>query len=60
MFNTTQDGHGSTVYPAFLTCNKVANCEVVDRRNGSPLPNFPMKETPVYDPSGKGLALNAE
>ena len=31
----------------FLSCNKVGNCEVLDRRNGSPLPNFPMKEVPV-------------
>jgi glucose dehydrogenase len=57
LFNTTINGK---VYPAFLNCNKVANCEVLDRRNGSPLPNFPMKETPVYDYSGKGLALNNE
>jgi glucose dehydrogenase len=57
LFNDTINGK---VYPAFLTCNKVANCEVLDRRNGSPLPNFPMKETPVYDPSGKGLSLNNE
>src|SRR5207237_8424563 len=57
LFNTTINGK---VYPALVTCDKVANCEVVDRRNGSPLPNFPMKETPVYDPSGKGLTLNNE
>ena len=48
------------VYPALMSCNKAGNCEVLDRRNGSPLPNFPMKETPVQDPSGKGLALNNE
>jgi glucose dehydrogenase len=60
LFNTTQTGHGSTIYPTLLTCNKVANCEVLNRINGSPLPNFPMKETPVYDYSGKGLALNNE
>jgi glucose dehydrogenase len=48
------------VYPALFTCNKAGNCEVLDRVNGSPLPDFPMKETPVQDPSGHGLALNNE
>jgi glucose dehydrogenase len=48
------------VYPAIWSCNKAGNCEVLDRRDGRPLPNFPMKEVPVSDPSGKGLALNHE
>jgi glucose dehydrogenase len=48
------------VYPAFFTCDKDADCEVLNRVNGSPLPDFPMKETAVQDPSGKGLALNNE
>jgi glucose dehydrogenase len=48
------------VYPAFVTCDKAANCEVLDRRNGSPLPDFPMTEVKVADHSGKGLALNDE
>jgi len=51
---------GDKVYPAFETCNKAGNCEVLDRRNGSPLPGFPMKEVAVADHSGKGLALNNE
>ena len=55
--NTTINGKS---YPAFSTCNKVGNCEILDRRNGSPLPNFPMKETPVLDYSGKGLSVNNE
>jgi hypothetical protein len=45
-------------YPAFVGCDKHAYCEALDRRNGSPLPGFPMKEIPALDPSGKGLALN--
>jgi quinohemoprotein ethanol dehydrogenase len=57
LMNTTINGK---TYPAFVNCNKVGNCEVLDRRNGRPLPNFPMKEVAVYDPSGKGLALNNE
>jgi glucose dehydrogenase len=49
------------VYPAFETCNKAGNCEVLDRRNGRYLPNFPMKETPVEDDSGgAALKLNSE
>jgi len=57
LFNTTINGKQ---YPAFSTCNKVGNCEILDRRNGAPLPNFPMKEVPVLDYSGKGLAVNNE
>jgi len=57
LYNVTINGK---VYPALVTCNKVANCEVVNRQNGSALPNFPMKETPVFDYSGKGLAVNNE
>jgi glucose dehydrogenase len=57
LMNVTINGK---VYPAFVSCNKAAWCEVLDRRNGSPLPGFPMKEVPVSDPSGKGLALNNE
>ena len=49
-----------TTYMALFTCNKDGDCEVVNRTNGRPLPNFPMKETAVEDPSGKGLALNNE
>ena len=45
-------------YPAFVGCDKHAYCEALDRRNGSPLPGFPMKEIPTLDPSGKGLAVN--
>jgi glucose dehydrogenase len=55
--NVTVNGK---VYPALFTCDKDSDCEVVDRVNGRPLPDFPMKETPVQDPSGKGLALNNE
>jgi glucose dehydrogenase len=55
--NVTVNGK---VYPALFTCDKDSDCEVVDRVNGRPLPDFPMKETPVEDPSGKGLALNNE
>src|SRR5262245_31855730 len=57
LFNTTINGKQ---YPGFMTCNKVGNCEFLDRRNGSPLPNFPLKEVPVLDYSGKGLAVNNE
>jgi len=49
-----------TMYPAFVGCSKDGFCEALDRRNGSPLPDFPTKETAVQDPSGKGLALNSE
>jgi hypothetical protein len=57
LINTKING---TVYPAVINCNKSANCEVLDRRNGRPLPNFPMKQQQVDDYSGKGLALNNE
>jgi glucose dehydrogenase len=49
---------GGKIYPAFVGCDKHAYCEALDRRNGSPLPGFPVKETQVPDPSGTGLALN--
>jgi quinohemoprotein ethanol dehydrogenase len=48
------------LYPAFVGCDKHSYCEVLDRRNGHPLPPFPMKETAVADPSGTGLTLNSE
>jgi glucose dehydrogenase len=48
------------VYPAFISCDKPGNCEVLDRRNGRFLPHFPMKEESPLDPSGKGRALNNE
>jgi glucose dehydrogenase len=55
--NVTENGK---VYGALFTCNKDADCEVVNRANGSPLPAFPMHEQAVQDPSGHGLALNNE
>ena len=57
LINITVNGK---VYPALATCNKDADCEVLNRVNGSPLPDFPMTETKVQDPSGLGLALNNE
>jgi glucose dehydrogenase len=57
LFNETINGK---MYPVFQTCNKVGNCEILNRENGGPIPGFAYKETPVYDYSGKGLALNNE
>jgi glucose dehydrogenase len=48
------------VYPGLFTCNKDGDCEVLNRVNGSPLPDFPMTETPVQNPGGNALALNNE
>jgi glucose dehydrogenase len=53
LINTKINGK---VYPGIVGCNKSAYCEFLDRRNGRPLPNFPMKEVKVQE----GLAVNNE
>jgi len=46
------------VTPVLAQGSKGGFFYLLNAKNGGPVPHFKITETPVYDPSGKGIALN--